>query len=70
MNYMVRVASQLQTVEAAHFGNLVVAGSRVAGKTVAEGTADSVKIAVDWGYIEELGVSIQVVGDKAAGKLL
>ena len=69
MNCMAQVATQLQIEEVAHSENLEPAGSPVEGKTVVVEIADSVKIVVDWGHIEELGVSIRVVEDKAAGKL-
>lgn len=69
MNYMGRAATQLQTVEVAHFENLLAVGMLKEGKTAVADTADLVGIAVDLGCIEELGVSILVVGSKAAGKL-
>jgi hypothetical protein len=69
MSCRARLAIQLRTVGVAHFGNLGAAGIQAVGR-IAEGEiADSGEIAVDWAYIGELGVSIQVVEGKAAGKL-
>jgi hypothetical protein len=47
MNYMGRVAAQLQIVEVAHFENLLAAGILEEGMTVVADTADLVGIVVD-----------------------
>ena len=69
MNYMDQVANQPRTVEGDHFGNLLVVGSQQEGKIAVAGTVDLVGIAVGFERIEELVASIQVVVDKAVGKL-
>jgi hypothetical protein len=69
MNYMGQVVNQPRMVEGVHFGSLLAAGTLEEGMTAVADIADLVGIAVDSEYIEELGVSIQVVGSKAAGKL-
>jgi hypothetical protein len=68
MNYMGQVVNQPRMVEGVHFGSLLAAGT-LEGMTAVADIADLVGIAVDSEYIEELRVSIQVVGSKAAGKL-